>query len=250
MRKLTALATALLATAALGYVMPAWHVLRRMADGKEDSGAGSWRMAGTASLYGTAAAQAAATFLQPPDARELQVEAEAWVKQPGRCRLELRGGGGKAAAVSNAGKVRAEGPAVEALQVGLQQACALLGSRSPGAPEARATVERHLASLGVEPKKSQLSRFAGQVTYLLGEGAEGKPHLLVYKEALTPARLRFSDAQGQAWDVRLLDYATAGSGKAFPRVLEVWRGTELQLRFTALSAEPRSAAPDALFQAP
>ena len=250
MRKLTALATALLATAALGYVMPAWSILRRMTDAKEDPGAGSWHMAGTASLYGTAAAQAAATFLQPPDTRELQVEAEAWLKVPGRCRLELRGSGGKAAAVSNAGRSRAEGPAVEALQVGLQQACALLGARSPGDPEARATVERHLVSLGVEPRKSHLSRFAGQVTYLLGEGSEAKPNLLVYKESLTPARVRFGDAQGQAWDVRFMDYATAGSGKAFPRVLEVWRGTELQLRFTALSAEPRAASPDALFQVP
>ena len=250
MRKLTALATALLATAALGYVMPAGSILRRMADGKEDPGVGSWHMSGTASLYGSAAAQAATTFLQPPDARELQVEAEAWLKVPGRCRMELRGGGGKAAAVSNAGKGRAEGPAVEALQVGLQEACALLGSRGPADPEARATVERHLTALGVEPKKSHLSRFAGQVTYLLGEGTEGKPHLLVYKEAMTPARVRFTDGQGQAWDVRFLDYATAGSGKAFPRVLEVWRGTELLLRFTALSAEPRAAAPDSLFQVP
>ena len=250
MRKLLAVATALLATAALGYVMPAWSILRRMTDGKEDPGAGSWRMAGTASLYGTAAAQAATTFLKPPDARELQVEAEAWLKVPGRCRLELRGSGGKAAAVWSGGKGHAEGPAVEALQVGLQEACALLGARTPADPEARATVERHLSALGVDPKKSHLARFAGQVTYLLGEGPEGKPHLLVYKEALAPARVRFSDAQGQGWDVRFMDYATAASGKAFPRVVEVWRGTELQLRFTALSAEPRAAAPDALFQVP
>jgi hypothetical protein len=247
-RTLAALATALVATAAAAYVLPGSSILRRMTDGREDVGGGAWRLGGTVSLYNGAAAQAAPALLQPADARELQLDAEAWLKVPGRCRLELQGNGAKLAAISSGGKLRAEGTAVEALNVALSHACALLAVRTPGEPEARAVTDRYLAALGVEWRKNGLARFAGQVTFSLGDTADGKPHLLVYKDTFAPARLRFSDAAGQAWDVRFMDYGTAASGRAFPRVLEVWRGTELQLRFTALRAEGRAALSDSLFQ--
>ena len=248
MRTLAALATALIATAAAAYVLPGSSILRRMTDGREDVGAGAWHLGGTVSLYNGAAAQASAVFLQPADTRELQLEAEAWLKVPGRCRLELQGSGTKVAVISSGGKTRTEGSSLEALKVALAHACALLATRTPGEPEARAAVDRHLTGLGVEWRKNGLSRFAGQVTFALGDTAEGKPHLLVYKDTFAPARLRFTDGAGQAWDVRFIDYGTAASGRAFPRVLEVWRGTELQLRFTALQAEGRAALADALFQ--
>jgi hypothetical protein len=247
-RTLAAFATALVATAAAAYVLPSGSILRRMTDGREDVGGGAWHLRGTVSLYNGAAAQAAPVFLQAADVRELQLDAEAWLKVPGRCRLELQGSGAKVASVSSGGKVRSEGTAVEALNVALAHACALLAVRTPGEPEARAWVDRHLAGLGVEWRKNGLARFAGQVTFSLGETTDGKPHLLIYKDTFAPARLRFADAAGQAWDVRFMDYGTAGSGRAFPRVLEVWRGTDLQLRFTALRAEGRAALSDALFQ--
>jgi hypothetical protein len=39
------------------------------------------------------------------------------------------------------------------------------------------------------------------------------------------------------WDVRFVDYASQATGDWWPRVVEVYRGNEFQLRLTVLGAD-------------
>lgn len=250
MRTLSAIAAALVATAAFGYLLPAYSILRRMTD-PENIVAWSWRIEGSMSLYGQTAKDAAAALKTTVDSNELQVDGVVSLRMPGRCRFEaVSADGTAAAAISSGGKARTEGGAIPAMQVAIDQACAMLGSRSSGEGEGRAAVERQLQKLGIDGRRVSLARFGGQVAYVLGDPAENKPQFWIFKdvpkEKFPPARVRFSDGQGQ-WDVRFLDYTSPATGEAFPRVVEVWKGGELQLRFTALKAEPKAQLADKLF---
>lgn len=248
MRRSLAIAAALIATAAFAYVLPAYSILRRMTDARDDLQVFTWRIDGSLSAYGETAKQLAAGLRTTVEGNELQVDGTASLKIPGRCRFEgISLDGASVAAISNGGKSRTEGTAVPALQLANDEVCAILANRSNQEGEARANVERHLSKLGVDQRKTSLGRFGGTVAYVLGDPADGKPQFWVFKDAFTPARVRFNDAQGQAWDVRFLDYTSPATGEAYPRVVEVWKGTELQLRFTVLKAEPKAQLADKLF---
>ena len=56
---------------------------------------------------------------------------------------------------------------------------------------------------------------------------------------MQPARVRFTDDAKQPWDVRFLDYTSQATGDFFPRIVEVYKGTELHLRLTVLGADTR-----------
>ena len=129
----------------------------------------------------------------------------------------------------------------------LAEVCPLLAARSGSDVETRATIDRHLAALKIDTRKTSLARFGGQVAYVLGEPVEGRPQLWVYKESFLPARVRYADAAGTAYDVRFLDYGGPATGESFPRTVEVVRGTELVLKFTALKGDPKAKLDDRLF---
>jgi len=240
---------AVLSGAALAYVLPAGAILRRLVAHREELALSTLRVDGSASFFGAAAKEAGAALGAPADRSELQMDSSILMKLPGRCRLELAPlEGSKGAAVVARGKLRQEGNPIPAVNVALSQLCPLLGVRSLAEGEGVAELERHLRAAGVEiGAETSLARFGGEVAYAIGANKPGAPQLWVYKDSFLPARVRFTDEQGVAWDVRFLDYSSPATGEWFPRTVEVGRGQELVLRFTALKGDVRAKLDDKLF---
>lgn len=240
--------TLLVSLSAGAYVLPQGAILRRLVEARSEMRLVTLKVEGAALFSGPALAQAAGALGLPSDRPELPVDGTLSLKLPGRCRLEVAAPEGKRAGmVVNGGRRKAVGPELAVLGAALEQVCPLLASRSGSDTEARAGLERHLRGLGVEPGRSSLARFGGEVAYVLGNAAEGKPQFWVYKDTFRPARMRYTDRAGTAWDVRFLDYTSPTTGEWIPRTIEVWRGTERALRFTALTGDSRTALPDTLF---
>ncbi len=240
------LAVCLTAGAALAYVMPASSILRRMVDRRETLKLNSLAVTGTAVFPRVSASEAAAALGTSTD-RELQTDARFLLRFPGRCRLELSTPeGGQLAAVSAHGKARQEGKALAAAQQALSQVCPLLAIRAAAEGEARAGVERHLSAIGITDRQTALARLDGKVVYVVG-AKNPQAQLWIYKDSFQPARVLFKDAQGTAWDVRMKDFGSAVAGDWFPRVVEVRRGEDTVMRFTALDADPKAELADKLF---
>jgi len=244
-----AAAALLISPAALAFVMPSFSILRHMTSGRDDLALYAVRIDGLASFHGSAVKEAGAALGIPSDRPEILTDATFAMKLPGRCRLDFTPlEGNRAAAVDSNGKRRTEGAAVAVGQSALTAVCALLAVRSSSDGEARAAVERFLEQLKVDrAAKTWLARFGGDVAYVIGAREENKPQLWVFKDNFLPARLRWSDEQGTAWDVRFYDYTSPATGEWFPRLLEVYRGGELVLRFTSLRADTKSPLADKLF---
>jgi hypothetical protein len=241
-------AALLVSLSAGAYVLPQGAILRRLVEARSEMRLVTLKVDGAAIFSGPALAPAASALGLPSDRPELPVDGTLSLKLPGRCRLDVSTPEGKRAGmVVNGGRRKAVGPELAALAAALEQVCPLLASRSGSDTEARAALERHLRALGVEPGRSSLARFGGEVAYVLGNAAEGKPQFWVYKDTFRPARMRYTDKAGTAWDVRFLDYTSPTTGEWIPRTLEVWRGSERALRFTALTGDTRTALPDTLF---
>ena len=81
---------------------------------------------------------------------------------------------------------------------------------------------------------------------MIGAQKPDAPQLWIYKESFQPARVLYSDA-GTRWDVRFRNFGSPVTGEAFPRIVEVARGEDLLLRFTALEANTRAPLADAQF---
>ena len=60
------------------------------------------------------------------------------------------------------------------------------------------------------------------------------------KDRFLPSRLKYTDAAGAAWDVRFSDYSSQATGEIWPRVLEVYKGNEPQLRVMVLNANAKA----------
>jgi hypothetical protein len=145
---------------------------------------------------------------------------------------------------SSNGKRRNEGPEFVAAQVAVEELCALFVLKSGGEGETRAAIERHLAALKVDTKQVAHARFLGQLTFAIGSRAENAAQYWVYRDRtppdrFLPARVRFSDERG-SWDVRFADYTSASVSDWLPRMVEVYKGQELQFRLTALHGDPRA----------
>ena len=243
------LGAALLVSLSAGaYVLPQGAILRRLVEARSEMSLVTLRVEGSALFSGPAQAQAASVLSLPSDRPELPVDGTLSLKLPGRCRLEVHTPEGRTAgAVMNAGRRKGVGTEIAALSTAIDQICPLLAARSGSETEARAALERHLRALGVEPGRSSLARFGGEVAYVLGNPAEGKPQFWVYKDTFRPARMRYTDKAGTAWDVRFIDYTSPTTGEWVPRTIEVWRGAERVLRFTALKGDSRAPIADTLF---
>ena len=98
-----------------------------------------------------------------------------------------------------------EGGDLPALQVAVDQICALLALRGAGEGESRVAIEKHLAALKVNTRLTSLGRFRGTVAYVLGDAVEGAPQLWIFKDHFNPARVRFVDDKQAAWDVHFFD---------------------------------------------
>ena len=248
-RKLLGVGALLAAAIAHAYILPGGSILRRMTEARDELQLSTLKVEGTLSFFGSSAQAAGTALGLPADRPELMVDGTVALKLPGRCRLEASSAesGKRVAAAESNGKRRAEGGELAALNLALAQICPLLGSRSSSDGESRVSIEKHLAYLKIDPRKTSLGRFGGQVAYVLGDAAEGQPQMWIYKDTFLPARLRFLVVQGVKWDVRLLDYTSPAAGEWFPRVIEVVSGNEAVLKFTALKADNKGRLDDKLF---
>ncbi|WNG49942.1 hypothetical protein F0U60_41840 [Archangium minus] len=238
----------LAALSAGAYVLPGGSILRRMSAANAEQQLSSLKVDGSLHFYGPAVKEAGAALGLPTDRPDIEADGSVYMKLPGRCRFEAKAPeGNTVASVSSGGRKRVEGTEIAALSEAIQQVCAVLAVRAGTVQESREVVEAHLRSLGIEPRSTSLARFGGDVVYVLGPQGEGKPQFWVYKEDFRPARLRYKDAKGTAWDVRLLDYSSPATGGALPRTIEVWRGEDRVLRFTVLTGDTRAKIADTLF---
>jgi len=236
----------LVAALALAYVMPTYSILRRFAGTRDDLTLTSLKVDGSGAVAPAMAREVASALGSTWTTGDLPLTASLSVKYPGRCRLELGGLDSTKTLViaSSNGKKRTEGPEFAAAQVALEELCAFFAVKSAGDGETRASLERHLSAMKVDTKLVSHARFLGQLTFAIGNRADGSPQYWVYRDRVPPdrflpARIRFTDERG-TWDVRFIDYSSASVADWIPRVVEVYRGEELHLRLTALSADTRA----------
>jgi hypothetical protein len=233
----------------LAYVMPPFSVVKRMAGERDRLQLTALKVDGTVTVQAAAAADYANALGVTTGPGELQLNGWVSMRFPARCRVELGSldSTKTVAAVSSNGKRRTEGAEIAALQVVADQICAVLALRGADDNDSRVAVERHLANLKVDAKQSSLARYAGTLAYVVGNPAPGSPQLWVYKtDSFQPARLKFTDEKGVAWDVKFVDYASQASD-TFPRLIEVWKGDALQFRFTTLGTDVKPKLDDKLF---
>ena len=226
---------------AVGYVMPSFSILKRVANQRDDLTLTALKLDGLGAAGSTVARELASALGTPLVSSELSLTSSVTLRFPGRCRLELTANEStKSLTVTWAnGKKHAEGPVFAAAQVAVDQACALLALRSGTEGETRAAIEKHLASLKVDTKQVTLGRFAGVTAFILGDKKTGASQFWVYKERFLPARVRFTDEANLSWDVRFIDYTSQATSDWFPRVIEVYQGDDLQLRVSVLAADTR-----------
>ena len=226
----------------VAYIMPSYGVIKRLASQRDDLTVSSLKAEGVVAVAPVLAKDVSALMGVTWNSGELMLNASLSVRFPGRCRLELSSPESTkvlAAAFTN-GKVRSEGGELPALQAGLEQACALLSMKAAEDGATRDAISKHLTSIKVDLKQSMLARFNGTVSYLIGQKADGQSQLWVYKERFLPSRLKYTDESGTAWDVRFSDYSSQATGEIWPRVLEVYKGNEAQLRVMVLNANPKA----------
>ncbi len=241
-RRALAAAGLLLATPALAYLLPATAILRKAAETRAGLELNAVEAIGALELRGAAL---------PPGTPPV-VTARLLLKTPGRARLELltadAADADRPAAMVKDGRLLGRAgleqqPAVTALVRGLATLLAW-----PTGAEGQALGEA-LVRRGVKLDEVSLGRFNGRLAWVLG-GRLNDPKApalaLVDKESWMPLRLLVTEG-GATWDLRLLDWASAVGADRLPRVIEVWQGAELLLRFNTekTTANPRLA--DALF---
>jgi hypothetical protein len=250
MKRTVLLIGVLTALAAGAYVLPGGSILRRMVGGQDESMPSSFRVEGSYVFSGPAVKEATAALRVPAERSELLADGLILVKAPGRCRFELSvPEGNKLAVVQVGARRRVEGTEIAALSAAMSQLCPVLAARgsSDRDTETRDEVEQHLQGLGIATRTTSLARFGGEVAYVLGEQEEGKPQFWIYKDRFRPARVRWKEKSGTAWDVRFIDYASPATGEWMPRSIEVWRDGQRALRFTAIKSDTRASLPDMLF---
>ncbi|GHG69347.1 hypothetical protein [Comamonas sp. JC664] len=249
MKRTVALLAVLVSFAAGAYVLPGSSIIRRMAAERAEQRLSTLRVEGSLSFGGASVKEAGSALGTSTDRPEVQGDGVLSIRAPGRCRFEasVADGSSPSAVVQSGGRRKAQGTEIPAMSVLVAQVCPLLATGSGNVQEVKESVLRHLQSLGVETGRTGLARLGGEVTYVLGEMAEGRPQFWVYKDSFRPARLRYTDASGTAWDVRFLDYNSPATGELMPRTIEVWRGGQRNLRFTALKGDSRANVPDSLF---
>jgi hypothetical protein len=233
----------------VAYIMPSYGVLKRFAGQRDELTVANLKAEGVAAVAPVLAKDVSSLMGVTWNSGELMLNASLAVRFPGRCRLELSSTESTKvlAAAYTSGKARSEGGDVQALLVGLEQACALLSLKSSEDGATREAVQKHLSGLKVDQKQVSLARFNGTVSYLIGNKAEGQSSVWIYKgegegdpKSFLPSRLMFTDSSGNAWDVRFSDYASQATGEVWPRVLEVYKGNEAQLRVMVLNANTKA----------
>jgi len=118
----------------------------------------------------------------------------------------------------------------------LALACPLIAYRGQTLNEAERTLRAAAIAAGVDVSAATgLTRLSDRAAYILGADPHQpeKPQLWLYKDNNAPARL--IDSKGS--DLRLLQYGNPAAADWFPRVIELWQGGALSLRFEALEVK-------------
>jgi hypothetical protein len=248
-KRAAALLAVLVSFAAGAYVLPGGSILRRMVAERDELKLSSLRVEGSLGFSGPAVKEAGAALGTPTDRPEVQGDGVLSIRVPGRCRFDasVPDGNARAAAIQAGGRRRAEGTEVPSMSVLVSQVCPILAAGGGSVQDLKEALQQHLQTLGVETGRTGMARFGGEVAYVIGEMAEGRPQFWVYKDSFRPARLRYTDTANTAWDIRFLDYTSPATGEWMPRTIEVWRGGQRALRFTALKGDSRATLPDKLF---
>jgi hypothetical protein len=248
-KRTAALLAVLVSFAAGAYVLPGGSILRRMVAERDELKLSSLRVEGSLSFSGPAVKEAGAALGTPTDRPEVQGDGVLSIRVPGRCRFDaaVPDGNARAAAIQAGGRRRSEGTEVPSMTVLVSQVCPILAAGGGSVQDLKEALQEHLQTLGVETGRTGLARFGGEVAYVIGEMAEGRPQFWVYKDSFRPARLRYTDTANNAWDIRFLDYTSPATGEWMPRTIEVWRGGQRALRFTALKGDSRATLSEKLF---
>src|SRR5687767_1724404 len=118
-----ALVALLFASAALAYVIPAYSILRRLVERRDDLRLNTLKVTGSISFSGEAAREAA-PVLGASGERDVIADGTISLKLPGRCRLDVSTPEEKRIAVASAnGKRRAEGGELPSLTQAMTQIC-------------------------------------------------------------------------------------------------------------------------------
>ena len=94
-----------------------------------------------------------------------------------------------------------------------------------------------------------LGRFNGRLAWVLGgrlADRKAAPLALIDKESWMPLRLQLVEG-GLGYDLRFLDWASAVGADRIPRVIEVWQGPELLIRFATEKTTANPKLADSLF---
>ncbi|NVJ27938.1 MULTISPECIES: hypothetical protein [Myxococcus] len=249
MKRIVALVAVLLSFTAVAYVLPGGSILRRMVGERDELKLSGVRVEGSLSFSGPAVKEAGSALGAATDRPDLQGDGVLYLRVPGRCRFEasVPDGNARTAVVQVAGRRRLEGNDIPSLSVLVAQVCPIFASGGGPVQQTKESMQQYLQGLGVDTTRTGLARFGGEVAYVLGDQAEGRSQFWVYKDSFRPARLRYTDSAKVAWDVRFLDYNSPAMGEAMPRSIEVWRGEQRVVRFTALKGDTRATLADKLF---
>ena len=82
---------------------------------------------------------------------------------------------------------------------------------------------------------------------MLGTTEENAPQFWVYKDSFLPARIRYKDAAGALWDVKMIGYGSVAADDAFPRSLEVLKNGQSLFRLTVTDGTTGTALDEKLF---
>jgi hypothetical protein len=230
----------LLVAVLTAYTLSAGSVLRRVADARNDIKVTNLRVDGVATLAPSLAKEVAGVLGAPWSAGDLVLSAVTSMQFPGKCRLDISSPSSAKtiSAIWNREKKRSEGASLKSLEVAVEQLCSLLALKGDDA-EIRAKLESHLVDKGIDGRTVSYGRFQGQIAYVLGSRDAGAPQFWVYKDKFLPARVRFTEGKN-AWDIRFTDYTSPATSDWYPRLIEVYLGTELQLKLSVVSGDGKA----------
>lgn len=243
---------------ALGYLLPAKGILKRVAEKREDQQLRTFEVKATFTASGPAAqqlSQASGLPLTSPANADPALAAPALltVKAPGRCKLELLpagvAGADRPSVTSKYGQLSGTRgldalPAAAGLVNGV---CAVLAERGVGA-DPDVAYAKSLARVGVPVEPVALGRFDGKLAYVLGAQPwdATRPQAWVDKSTFEPARVILKSGAALV-DVRLLDFGSPVANDWFPRAVEAAVDGQVQVKLETERVVANPKVPDAIF---
>lgn len=163
---------------------------------------------------------------------------------PGECAFAIEGDV-QAQARLSAGRVTADSQDVRALAAFVALGCPLTTLRAVPAQQAESALSRANKALGVDTRVVSLRRLNGRTAWAVGARARdsSSPQVWFDKQSQRPVRV-IGSHDGALWDVRFRDPRSMATGRAFPRIVEVWQGERRVLALHLRTAGDKRGADD------